>query len=77
MKNIAAVSSRNNFRLPEMVINIIRDEKRKIIVALTYIAVEILNVKRTIEKIVNYSRPERRIISLKEIIILYLYKFPV
>jgi len=60
-----------------MVINIIRDEKRKIIVALTYIAVEILNVKRTIEKIVNYSRPERRIISLKEIIILYLYKFPV
>jgi len=74
---MAAVLLRNNFRLPEMVINIFRGEKSRIIVALTYIAVEILNVKRTIEKIVNYSRPERRIISLKEIIILYLYKFPV
>ena len=77
MKNMAAVLLRNNFRLPEMVINIFRSEKSRIKVALTYIAVEILNVNRSIEKIVNYSRPERRIISLKEIIILYLYKFPV
>lgn len=50
MKNMAAVPSRNNFRSPEVVINIIRDEKSKMIVALAYIVVEILNVKRTIEK---------------------------
>ena len=55
-----------------MVINIIRNEKGNIKVALTYIAVESLNQRGPLKRVVNYSRPERRIISLKEIIILYL-----
>lgn len=43
--------SRNNFLVPEIVIYYSRrDEKSVIIIALTYTAVKIINVKRTIEK---------------------------
>ena len=44
-------SFKKQFRVPEMVIYYIRhDEKTNRAAALTYTAVEILNVKRTIEK---------------------------